>query len=338
MNFSCDRCQKRFSTSEELVPGRPYRIRCACGNMIVLEMDDLDPAARHVDGEPVGDDPFGPATTQVQSPRGAVAPAVIPMRAGRLARRDPYAASEESAEYRIPGAASFDDMLRRARRQGFVAGSVAGALGGLVISAAAALLTSRPVAAVTVPVLESRVEAERTMDAAPHTREAASDTPIGSATTRRTAIAMNRNFAAAAAARHLPETPTRESVDGGEALDPSRPAAAEPAMLAPTEATAPARQLDEREVAAALRARRDAFEACVAATSGDAASARGHRFRVSVVIEPSGQVSDARIDDPQIDATPLGACLIRLAQTMSFAPFDGEPVRVEVPLRFGNAE
>jgi hypothetical protein len=333
MNFSCDRCQKRFSTSEELVPGRPYRIRCACGNMIVLEMDDLDPAARHVDGEPAGDDPFA-RETQVQSPRGAVAPApaVIPMRAGRLARRDPYAASEESAEYRIPGAVSFDDMLRRARRQGFVAGSVAGALGGLVISAAAALLTSRPVATVTVPVLESRVEA------APHTREAARDTPGGSATTRRTAIAMNRNFAAAAAPRHLPETPTRESVDGGEALDPSRPAAAEPAMLAPTEATAPARQLDEREVAAALRARRDAFDACVAATSGDAASARGHRFRVSVVIEPSGQVSDARIDDPQIDATPLGACLIRLAQTMSFAPFDGEPVRVEVPLRFGNAE
>jgi hypothetical protein len=210
-----------------------------------------------------------------------------------------------------------------------------------VISAAAALLTSRPVATVTVPVLESRVVAARTMDAAPHTREAARDTPAGSATTRRTAIAMNRNFAAAAAPRHLPETPTRESVDGGGALDPSRPAAAEPARLAPTEATeatAPARQLDEREVAAALRARRDAFDACVAATSGDAASARGHRFRVSVVIEPSGQVSDARIDDPQIDATPLGACLIRLAQTMSFAPFDGEPVRVDVPLRFGNAE
>ncbi len=56
------------------------------------------------------------------------------------------------------------------------------------------------------------------------------------------------------------------------------------------------------------------------------------------MIEPSGRVSDARIDDPLVEATPLGVCLVRIAGGMSFRPFDGEPVRVALPLRHGNSE
>jgi hypothetical protein len=43
------------------------------------------------------------------------------------------------------------------------------------------------------------------------------------------------------------------------------------------------------------------------------------------------------IDDLGIAPTPLGICLVRVAQAMSFRPFEGEPVRVELPLRYGGA-
>jgi hypothetical protein len=39
MEFECDRCQKRFSTSYQPVTGRMYRIPCKCGNTIVLRYD-----------------------------------------------------------------------------------------------------------------------------------------------------------------------------------------------------------------------------------------------------------------------------------------------------------
>lgn len=39
MKFSCDRCHKRFSTADEPVDGRVYRIPCKCGNTIVLHRD-----------------------------------------------------------------------------------------------------------------------------------------------------------------------------------------------------------------------------------------------------------------------------------------------------------
>jgi hypothetical protein len=90
-------------------------------------------------------------------------------------------------------------------------------------------------------------------------------------------------------------------------------------------------------VAEALRSRRAALADCVAATPG-AAAARGQRFALTIVIDPSGRVSDVEIDDPEIEATPLGVCLVRLAHGMSFAPFEGEPFRVELALGYGDPE
>ncbi|HEX9052375.1 MAG TPA: hypothetical protein VF841_17745, partial [Anaeromyxobacter sp.] len=83
----------------------------------------------------------------------------------------------------------------------------------------------------------------------------------------------------------------------------------------------------------ALAARRDALDACVAGTPGDGAAARGRRFRMLVVVEPSGEVSEARPYDEEIAATPLGICLARLARAATFPPFEGEPARVEVKVR-----
>ncbi|HEY6005786.1 MAG TPA: hypothetical protein VIV57_23090 [Anaeromyxobacter sp.] len=90
-------------------------------------------------------------------------------------------------------------------------------------------------------------------------------------------------------------------------------------------------------MAEALRARRAALADCVATTPG-ASAGRGQRFALTVVIDPSGSVSDVQIDDPEVEATPLGVCLVRLVQAMSFAPFEGEPFRVELSLGYGDSE
>jgi hypothetical protein len=36
VKFACDRCGKRFASVDEPRPGRVYRIRCRCGNVVVL--------------------------------------------------------------------------------------------------------------------------------------------------------------------------------------------------------------------------------------------------------------------------------------------------------------
>jgi hypothetical protein len=39
MKFTCERCHKPYSTADDPVPGRLYRIPCRCGNTIVLQVD-----------------------------------------------------------------------------------------------------------------------------------------------------------------------------------------------------------------------------------------------------------------------------------------------------------
>ena len=130
--------------------------------------------------------------------------------------------------------------------------------------------------------------------------------------------------------------------EDGAASPPPPPAEGTAAPSAPAAAPHAAGKgkgpFPERDVAEALRSRRAALADCVATTPGSTAAARGQRFALTVVIDPSGRVSDVQIDDPEIEATPLGVCLLRLAHGMSFAPFEGEPFRVELALGYGDSE
>lgn len=64
MKFSCDRCHRRFSTQDDPVPDRVYRIGCKCGHLIVLGPRELAPP------------PLPAPCRAVPSPR-----AVLPLRA-----------------------------------------------------------------------------------------------------------------------------------------------------------------------------------------------------------------------------------------------------------------
>ena len=381
MNFSCDRCLARFSTSGEPVPGRTYRVPCACGNTMVVEIGDLGTGARllasaEFELAPAApDDPFLPPRARANG-RVEVTQKI---EEERLAQRDPYAPSDESSEYRITGAVTFDEVLRRVRMKGFLAGAAAGALGAALIAAGLALATARPVATTTVAVPALPAPAAEparepipgpSRPPAPGRTEAAAgaapdgaagsgaavppagDGPLAEAVADATAPSLAPADPATPdpARDAAPGPPATASAADGPAPEPvagssGETPAAETPGLAPAAAASgppppvarPRRPFPESEVAEALRARRAAVADCVAGAPGDASSSR-QAFSIAVVIDPSGTVSDVKIDDPEIEATPLGVCLVRVAHTMSFAPFEGEPYRVELALGYGDPE
>jgi len=107
-----------------------------------------------------------------------------------------------------------------------------------------------------------------------------------------------------------------------------------PPVPVPEPSAAPAsHQLEESEVAGALDARREAMAGCIEAHPADVAEARARPFHLVVTVDQTGRVARARLDDADLGATALGSCLVRLARELRFEPFDGEPVRVELPLR-----
>ncbi|HET8542654.1 MAG TPA: hypothetical protein VFL83_22460 [Anaeromyxobacter sp.] len=296
--------------------------------------------------------------------RDPFAPDDDPTVLGPLAERDPDAPLEPSAEYVVTGAVSFDDVLRRARRQGFVAGAAAGGVAGALVAAVLAL-AMRPAAPAIATIAPADPPAPEPAEAAPSRARAPRAAAASGTEPRATEPAGPRPEARAegvAAAAPAPE-PGDGAADAAAAhadAVASRPPDARPAgdaasaeaqgdaasaeaqdakePAASDEAAQRGRPPREREVAAAISARRDDLEACVAETPGDGAAARGRRFRFLVVVDPSGQVSEARTYDEAIGATPLGVCLVRLARETTFPPFDGEPVSVEVRVHDENPE
>jgi len=404
MEFSCDRCQRRFSTSDEPTPGCAYRIRCDCGNLISLALP-LPPEPR-VEPEPPAPEPRARPEPPAPEPRAEperpasarelradperpapdprVEPDPFAQSAGShdraptlrlpLAKRDPLARADESTEFRITGEVSFDDVLRRTRWRGFLAGCAAGALAAALVAAVLALSGPRatPSGPVTVsqpPPAAALADAparDSGAGAAPPTAavspRAAAPGPVGPiAAPRRAAgtgpkakedgagapdrtaapavgLSLREDAARAAGEPAAAPDPTPGSAPPGPPSAAPTPAAAEEAHVAPAPAAdgvPTPRALDERAVAAALRDRQGALEGCAAATLAEAEVARGLALRLVFVVEPTGRVSAARIDDPEIDQAPLGVCIARLARAMSFAPFDGERVEVALRVRVG---
>jgi len=84
-------------------------------------------------------------------------------------------------------------------------------------------------------------------------------------------------------------------------------------------------------VAAANRAAFDACFAAVAAADGGPGP-EGRPPTLLATVEPAGEVSFPTLDDVELARSDLGGCLKAAARKMTFAPFDGEAVRIEVPL------
>jgi hypothetical protein len=132
-----------------------------------------------------------------------------------------------------------------------------------------------------------------------------------------------------------------------EAAPPAEPAAAPPPApaAAPEPAAAPApvaarKSLQPEDVIPVVRARRGDFDACIAKAveAGTPGKWLGRRVDLLVFVSPTGRVSSAAVDDPEVEPTELGACLRVVARQMVFPPFQGEAVPLALPLRLGKAE
>jgi hypothetical protein len=58
------------------------------------------------------------------------------------------------------------------------------------------------------------------------------------------------------------------------------------------------------------------------------------KLNVALTIATHGKVTDAKISDPDNRDSPLGKCLMGKARIWRFPQFSGEPMEVEIPLKF----
>lgn len=290
------------------------------------------------------DDPFAGARAGDEAGGAASVVRRVPA-AGPLAQRDPDAPIEVSAEYGLSGAVSFDDLLRRAGRRGFVAGAAAGAL--VAIAGAAVLSWATSAGAPSPPPREAGARAVAPQGPLSPPGDAPGE---GAPEVVPPAPPRPQRDSPRPAVRQRPAVPGaghRQDVVvlPGLALRPAEePAQAEPAPLArpaPERAAPSAARgagLQLADVSAALDARRADIEACLSAHPAEAAGAGGRRFHLVLTVADSGHVSAAQLDDAEVGATALGACLVRLGREVTFPAFDGEPVLIELPLRLAREE
>ncbi|HZY03226.1 MAG TPA: AgmX/PglI C-terminal domain-containing protein [Anaeromyxobacteraceae bacterium] len=130
-----------------------------------------------------------------------------------------------------------------------------------------------------------------------------------------------------AAPQPAPEPPARPAAPAARATSAAAPGGAQPAAGRP----------GPRRVARIVSAGRPAFEQCIAESGkGDPAlDLSGRRIVLTLTVNPNGSVAAAAVDDAEIDGTDLGACLKGAARLMTFPPFEGDPMQVEVPLALG---
>jgi len=141
--------------------------------------------------------------------------------------------------------------------------------------------------------------------------------------------------AAASEPSRRPDTAPREGAASAALLDllsrkEDAPATAEPRAESPSGALPGTEQVE-----LAVRRNRAGFDAC--SEVGDAAGARlgSRRVVLSVTVNPSGIVTGPRLDDPDLDGSAAGVCIKSAARKLVLPAFNGEPVRVRVPLSLG---
>lgn len=153
--------------------------------------------------------------------------------------------------------------------------------------------------------------------------------------------------AAALPAHPPPATPAHAPPATAAAARPP-PAAATPAAAAPTAAPparpgpaaasaggAARRELTPAEVGATIKRSASAFSACVAEAADKEPALMGRRVGLFMTVNPSGAVTEPRLDDAEADASSLGACLKDTARRMVFPAYGGEPFQVRLPMTLG---
>jgi hypothetical protein len=89
----------------------------------------------------------------------------------------------------------------------------------------------------------------------------------------------------------------------------------------------------ERAVGTTVANHRPAFQACIEKDSKHGPKRRvSARATLLLTVRPDGAVSWARVAERDIRQRPLGRCLVNASRRMTFPPFEGAPMQVNVPL------
>lgn len=170
-------------------------------------------------------------------------------------------------------------------------------------------------------------------------------------TTPPTQAVVHPPAAPPAAPARAPSVPAPVAAPPTAAAPPAAPVPAPSARVTPPAAKAPAatepaataaggavrKQLTSAEVGAAIRGSAKAFNACVAEAASKEPALMGRRVGLFITVNPSGVVTEPRLDDPEADASGLGACLKATALKMVFPAYGGEPFQVRIPMMLGGA-
>ncbi len=106
---------------------------------------------------------------------------------------------------------------------------------------------------------------------------------------------------------HADQLQDRQAVDGKAALDP--------AVISET-----------------IGKNSKAFQGCVETELRRNPGFKGGKVLITASLKPSGIVTAASINKPEVDGSTVGACLKEKARRMVFPAFEGDPFDVEIPL------
>jgi hypothetical protein len=89
----------------------------------------------------------------------------------------------------------------------------------------------------------------------------------------------------------------------------------------------------EDAVGTTVESHRPAFQACIEKSSKRTARKKvSARATLVLTVRPDGSVTTARVAERHVRERPLGQCLVDASMRMTFPPFEGAPVKVNVPL------
>ena len=157
--------------------------------------------------------------------------------------------------------------------------------------------------------------------------------------------APERKDAAVAAKEPTDEKPDPPLAPPPAPAPPARaaaPAPPPPVAAAPEPPPAPRKQsqgLDPAVMQSVIARNRPSFDVCVDRAIQDpvTSSYAGRRAALLLLIAPTGK-AEAALEDADLDASPFGACLRRVAAKMSFPTFQGDEVGARIVLVLGKAD
>jgi hypothetical protein len=90
-------------------------------------------------------------------------------------------------------------------------------------------------------------------------------------------------------------------------------------------------------VQVAVARQKAAFDRCVetARSEPGGEALMGRKIALLVAVGNGGRVEASEVEEPDVEASPLGSCLRRVAGRLIFPPFEGEPLGLRIPLQLG---